>query len=212
MSFYNYLIIIVIMNLFLEGQKITLYFQKASNMVEMTCSIDKVMDDRLDLILPQYFMRYVEFLNVGNKVTAKAFSKFGTIDFNTIIISSPLEDTFTIELDYNSVKLTADTEMPLVKTIEPLEVTTDEGLHKFKTFEISTENIRFYSDKKMNVDDVINCALILPKDYGIINFTAVITDIDQIYDNEYTAKYITTTEVDRQTLLFYMYMYNKDTD
>ena len=73
-------------------------------------------------------------------------------------------------------------------------------------------NFRFYSDKKMNVDDVINCALILPKDYGIINFTAVITDIDQIYDNEYTAKYITMTEVDRQTLLFYMYMYNKDTD
>ena len=89
------------MNLFLEGQKITLYFQKASNMVEMTCSIDKVMDDRLDLILPQYFMRYVEFLNVGNKVTAKAFSKFGTIDFNTIIISSPLEDTFTINPSYN---------------------------------------------------------------------------------------------------------------
>ena len=212
MSFYNYLIIIVIMNLFVEGQKITLYFQKASNMVEMTCSIDKVMDDRLDLILPQYFMRYVEFLNVGNKVTAKAFSKFGTIDFNTIIISSPLEDTFTIELDYNSVKLTEAKEMPLIKPIDLIEVVTNEGMNRFKTFEISTEIIKFYSDIKLKVDEVIDCSLILPKDYGIINFTAVITDIDQIYDNEYTAKYITMTEVDRQTLLFYMYMYNKDTD
>lgn len=200
------------MDLFIEGQKITLYFQKTSNMVEMTCTVDKVKDDRLDLILPQYFMRYVEFLNVGNKITAKAFSKFGTIDFNTIIISSPLEDTFTIELDYNSVKLTEGSEIPVIKAIEYLDVITEEGVNKFKTFEISTEFIKFYSDKKMAVDDVIDCALLLPKDYGIINFKAIITDIDQIYDNEYTAKYETMTEIDRQTLLFYMYMYSKDND
>ena len=47
---------------------------KDSNFVEMTCSIESIKDDRLVLNLPQYFMRYIDFLQVGSKMTAKAFS------------------------------------------------------------------------------------------------------------------------------------------
>ena len=50
------------------------------------------------------------------------------------------------------------------------------------------------------------------KDYGIIKFKAIITERDSIYDNEYTVNIQTMTEIDRQTLLYYMYMYSKDTD
>ena len=78
------------MDLLLEGQKINLYFQKDSNIVEMVCSIEKVFDDRLEIVLPQYFMRYIEYLQAGRKITAKVFSKLGTIDFNSVIITSPL--------------------------------------------------------------------------------------------------------------------------
>ena len=77
----------VIMDLLTEEQKITLIFQKGATMVEMVCAIEKVFDDRLEITLPQYFMRYIELLQVGNRLTAKAFSKLGTIDFNTVIIS-----------------------------------------------------------------------------------------------------------------------------
>lgn len=200
------------MDLFIEGQKITLFFQKASNMVEMSCSVEKIYDDRLELILPQYFMRYVEFLQVGNKVTAKAFTKLGAIDFNTIVISSPLEDCFAIELDYNSLKLTPGEELPCVKSIENLEVITNNSITKYKTFEISTEFIRFNSDSKIEIGTELDCALLLPKDYGTINFKAKVTEVDDIYDNEYTAVYQTMTEVARQTLLYYMYMYTKFSD
>ena len=65
------------MDLFSEGQKLTLFFKKDSNMVEMTCAIEQVFDDRLSLLLPQYFMRYIDFLQVGAQLTAKAFSKLG---------------------------------------------------------------------------------------------------------------------------------------
>ena len=73
------------MDILTEGQKIALIFPKDSNFVEMTCVIDKVSDDRLYLQLPQYFMRYVEYLHEGSEITAKVFSKLGTIDFNTIV-------------------------------------------------------------------------------------------------------------------------------
>ena len=66
-------------------------------------------------------MRYIEFLQVGKKVTAKAFSKLGTIDFNTIVIAAPLEENFTIELDYNSLKLTSGEFLPVIRAVENIE-------------------------------------------------------------------------------------------
>lgn len=200
------------MDLFNKEQKITLYFQKNNNMVEMTCLVEKIYDDRLDLILPQYFMRYIEFLQVGKSITAKAFSKLGTIDFNTVIISSPLEDKFTIELDANSLKLTSGDALPVIKAVEHMEYIKPDGNLVLKTFEISTEYVKFYYDKKINVNTEMDCILKLPNDYGTIKFKAVVTEIDPIYDNEYTATYVTMTETARQTLLYYMYMYTKDTD
>lgn len=198
------------MDLFTEGQKLTLFFQKNHNMVEMTCSVEKVGDDRLELVLPQYFMRYVEFLQVGKKLTAKAFSKFGTVDFNTIVISSPLEDHFVIELDYNAVKLNSGEELSVIKAIETLKINKNSESYELKTFEISADYVKFTSNNKFNVDDIIECSLNLPKDYGIISFKATIFEIDPIYDNEYTAVFMTMSEHDRQALLYYMYMYSND--
>jgi hypothetical protein len=200
------------MDLLRAGQKISLFFQKNSSMVEMICTIEKVFDDRIDLALPQYFMRYIEYLQVGQQLTAKAFSKLGTIDFNTMILSSPMEETFTIELDYNSIRLASGDEIPAVNAMETLQVTGKNEDATFKTFEISTEYVKFYSNIKFNLDDMLDCRLILPKKYGIINFRAMISEIDSIYDNEYTAVYSTMTEIDRQNILYYMYMYSTNSD
>ncbi|MCM1003996.1 MAG: hypothetical protein NC408_06615 [Candidatus Gastranaerophilales bacterium] len=200
------------MDLLREGQKVTIYFQKDSNMVEMSCEIEKLYDDRMDLVLPQYFMRYVEFLQVGAKLTAKVFSKLGTIDFNTVIISSPLEDNFTIELDYNSLKLTAGSEIPKIEAVEKLEIKLQDEIYTTKTFEISTEYIKFNSDKKLIIGESLDCTLKLPKTYGIINFRAAVSEIDAIYSNEITANISTMTENDRQNLLYYMYVYTTNSD
>ena len=199
------------MDLLSIGQKVTLYFQKENNMVEMTCNVESLKDDRIVLTLPQYFMRYVDFLQVGKKVTAKAFSKLGTIDFNTIIITSALEDYFTIELDYNSLRLTPGSEMPKIDAIEILEVYKDEA-KRYKTFEITTDYLKFSSEDKFELEEEFEGAIILPKDYGIIKFKAVITEIDAVYTNEHTALFTTMQEDSRQNLLYYMYVYSKDTD
>ncbi len=198
------------MDLFTQGQKITLFFQKNQNMVEMSCSIDAIFDDRLILVLPQYFMRYVEFLQVGMKLTAKAFSKIGTIDFNTVIIASPLEELFTIELDRNSLKINSNEDIAVVDATEILDVVQGNSVNRVKTFKISPEFIKFTSNKPYKINDNIDCILNLPKDYGIIEFKATITEIDPIYDTEYTAVYTTMTEKSRQTLLYFMYIYSRD--
>mgnify|MGYP004522445615 CR=1 FL=1 len=200
------------MDLFKSGQKINLYFPKDENLVSISCTISNVKNDRLYVELPQYFMRYIEYLEDGKKLTAKVFSKMGTIDFNTIVISSPLEDNFIIELDYNAIKFTPSEEIPSVNAIENLIIKSEETPILVKTFEISTEYIKFDSDKKFEIENSFDCTLNLPKDYGTINFKATIVEIDPIYDNEYKAVYSNMKEEDRQTLLYYMYMYSNSAD
>lgn len=200
------------MDLIRPGQKIALYFQKENSMIEMVCRIEVVESDRLVLSPPPYFMRYVDCLQIGMNLVAKIFSKLGTIDFSSLVISSPLEDDFEIEFDCNSVKLTENSEIPVVSAVESLEIKNGNSIFNVKTFELSTEFLRFYSDKKFNIDDTLDFTLSLPKDYGIIKFKGMITEIDPIYDNEYTANYLTITEKDRQNLLYYMYVYSDDVE
>ena len=200
------------MDLLQPGQKLSINIEKDNKLVEMVCTINEVFDDRIDIELPQYFMRYVEFLDVGKPLTIKVFSKFGTIDFNTVVISSPLEDKFIVELDYNAVKLTADENLPAVDAILQMKMKKDEEEFFVKTLDISIEKIRLLSETELIVEENYDCELILPKDYGTINFKATVKHKDIIYDNEYNISCYAMSEEDRQTLLYYMYMYTSSFD
>ena len=201
------------MDLFKIGQNLSLFIEDGNKLIEIRSTISGLLEDRMVVELPQYFMRYINFLQVGCKLTVKVFSKMGTVDFNTVVIASPLEDNFCIEMDYNAMKLTPSEEMPVVDAMEPMLIRAgEENETSVKTFELATEHVKFYSDNKLNIDDSFNCELILPKDYGTIKFKATVTDVDPVYDNEYTAVYSNMTEDDRQALLYYMYLYANSTD
>ena len=175
-------------------------------------SVAAVYEDRLAVDLPQYFMRYVEYLDVGKPLTIKAFSRVGTLNFNTIVISSPLEDEFSVEIDYNAMKLTASNYIPPISAIEMLNIIDDDQIFSVKTFELSLDSLKFYSDKTLTFDKVLKCELYLPKNYGTIKFTGKITEVDELYSNEYTMVYESMTETNRQNLLYYMYLYSLEED
>lgn len=200
------------MDLLSSGQKLNIIFPREGKIVEIACTISDVLDDRIVIELPQYFMRYIEFLEVGCPLTVKVFSKLGTIDFNTVVISSPLEEEFSVELDYNAMKLTPGSDIPVVQAMENLNIKFEESVLKVRTFELSTEYVKFYSDRKFALNESFDCELILPKNYGIITFRGTISEIDPVYDNEFTAAYSNMTETDRQTLLYYMYLYSNNAD
>ena len=200
------------MDLLQIGQKLSIFFRKENKIVEIACTISKIKDDRLVIDLPSYFMRYIDYLEVGKSLTIKVFSKIGTLDFNTVIITSPLEEEFSVELDYNAMKLNEAEDMPVIPAVETLNIKFEGEDYVTKTFEIATEFMKFYSDKKFEIGNNINCVLILPRDYGTITFRAVVTAIDEVYENEYTISEICMTEDDRQKVLYYMYMYTNDTN
>ena len=200
------------MELLKQGQKLSILFQKEDAIVEIACTISQMLEDRIVIELPPYFMRYIEFLDVGCKLTIKVFSKIGTVDFNTIVISSPLEDEFSVELDYNAMKLTPGEEIPVIEAMETLNIIKDEREFKVSTFEISTTYLKFTCDYDLEGEDSFECELILPKDYGIIRFKGTVTYVDPVYDNEFTISYMSMIEEDRQALLYYMYLYSNNSD
>ena len=201
------------MDLLQNGQKLSINIIKQDKLVEIVGTIDELFDDRMSIELPPYFMRYIEYLDVGKPLTIKVFSKLGTIDFNTIVITSPLEEgNFEIELDYNSLKLTPGPELPVIQSIENIKITIGEETFTTQTMEISTEYIKFYSNRKFNVNDSFDCELLLSDDYGTINFKANIIEVDTIYDTEYKASYFSMSEQNRETLLYYMYVYSNSTN
>ena len=198
------------MDLLQTGQKISINIYKQDKLVEILGVISEIFDDRLEVELPPYFMRYVEFLDVGCHLTVKIFSKFGTIDFNTIVISSPLEEHFLIELDYNAMKFTPGEDIPVVSAIEKVNIKRGNDLFIANTLEIATDVLKIYCSSPLEIDDTLDCELILPDDYGIINFRATVIYKDIIYDNEYKVAYYNMNENDRQSLLYYMYVYIKN--
>ena len=200
------------MDLIKVGQKLNINFPKDDKIVEITATISGIYDDRIVIDLPPYFMRYIEYLEVGEPLTIKVFSKIGTVDFNTIIISSPLEDEFSVELDYNAMKLTPTEDIPMVEAVEAMNITFAERTFRVNTFEIATRYIKFYSDYSFEVGNELECDLNLPDKCGIIKFKGQISYVDPVYDNEFTVSYTMMTEEDRQTLLYYMYLYSNDVD
>ena len=201
------------MDLLQQGQKLSINIQKDDTLVEIIGTITELYDDRIIIELPPYFMRYIEYLDVGKNLTVKVFSKIGTIDFNTVVISSPLEDdNFAIEFDANALKLTVGSEIPVIDAMENIRIYTKEWSQIVKTLQISTDFIKIYSNKVFKIDDTFNCELMLPQEYGTIKFGATITAIDPIYEKEYTATYYNMNETDRQTLLYYMYAYSNSSE
>ena len=198
------------MDLIKAGQKLNISFIKEEKLVEITAHVTKVLDDRMAVELPQYFMRYIEYLDVGKNLTVKVFSKIGTIDFNTVIISSPLEDDFWLELDLNSIKLTPNEEIAVIDAVEKMSIKRNNETVRVETFQISTNFIKFYSDTAFKIEDKVECDLNLSDKCGIINFTGIVSDIDPVYDNEFTVTFSTMTEDNRQNLLYFLYLYSNN--
>ena len=200
------------MELIQPEQKLSINIQKNDKLIEIRGTVSKVLDDRIDIELPQYFMRYIEYLDVGKKLTVKVFSKIGTIDFNTVVITSPLEEVFSVEMDYNAMKFTPDEEIPVIEAIEKLRIKKKDEIFIVNTIEISTEYITCTSNNPLQLEENLDCELLLPQDYGIITFKANVTRQDAVYDNEYTLSCYGMNEYDRQSLLYYMYMYAMEYD
>lgn len=158
------------MSLFQENQKAKIIFGADNKIVEMDCYIEKIYYDRIKLGLPKAADRYTPYLKVGNDITINVFSHVGVVVQDSIILTSPLEKSFTIEYDMDAVRIenrrrnkrfSANCDIiifrPLLGNIET------------QLIDISTRGLRYYSDIPLEAGSEYDCKVLLkPTDAKIL--------------------------------------------
>jgi len=89
-------------------QKAKIIFDSDGHKVELDCTVDEVLFDRIRLVFTKSFMRYLNALEPGNELLIKVFAPQGVIQFHSMVISSPLEKFFEIEYDEDAINLEMD--------------------------------------------------------------------------------------------------------
>lgn len=98
----------VTMGLIQVNQKAKIIFEAEGHSIELDCTVDEVLFDRVRLVFAKSFMRYLDYLEVGNEVIVKVFALQGIIQFHSMIISSPMEKYFEVEYDEDAINLEMD--------------------------------------------------------------------------------------------------------
>ena len=96
------------MGLIQVNQKAKIIFEADGHSIELDCTVDEVLFDRLRVVFTKSFMRYLDYLEVGNEILVKVFALQGIIQFHSMVIASPMEKYFEIEYDEDAINLEMD--------------------------------------------------------------------------------------------------------
>ena len=172
-----------------------------NKIVEMDCYIEKIFYDRLSLGLPKAADRYTPYLKTGNPITINVFSHAGVLIQDSIILTSPLEQSFTIEYDADSIRTenrrrtkrySANCDLiifrPLLGNIET------------QLIDISTRGLRYYSDVPVEAGSEYDCKVHLKPTSAKILFKGKILDNKGLPAGVYRMIITKIAYKDKQTL------------
>ena len=130
--------------------------------IEVMCTISRAEIDRicLDFPLPQYELAH--YFYEGQEVEVELFTDKGIRKYDSIVISSPLEDEFVIEYYENASKIQRR-EYVRVDAICDLTLFANNDIVRTQTINISGGGLRFFAKKEFVVGDIWNFKLYLPR-------------------------------------------------
>src|SRR5574344_618315 len=192
------------MDLFQVNQKTQIIFEAIDKVIEMDCYIEKIYYDRIALALPKAFSRYSDYLKVSKEIKIMVFSHAGIVSFDSIIITSPMENEFTVEYDPDSVKIQNARKSPRypvsceLTIFRPLVGNIDTRL-----IDISARGVRFYSDFPLDAGTEFDCRVTLSEKAGKILFKGKVLDNKGLPTGVYRMIIDKIAYKDKQILLDY---------
>ncbi|OGI03464.1 MAG: hypothetical protein A2Y25_10730 [Candidatus Melainabacteria bacterium GWF2_37_15] len=138
--------------------KFIMPFVKEEN---ISCTIKWVENDRIGLVFPQDRMDIIRDLPEGREIEAVIYSDSGIFAFDSIVINSPLEHDFVIELPVEKKKIQR---REYVRAPISLRLTLKKGDVNFetRTINIGGGGIRFFADEEFKAEDRWVFSLFLP--------------------------------------------------
>ena len=139
--------------------KFVLPFVKEEN---VSCTIKWIEEDRVGLVFPPDRMDIIKDLPEGREVEAVIYTDSGIFVFDSIVINSPLEHDFVIELPMEKKKIQR---REYVRAAVNLKLTLKKGDVNFetRTINIGGGGIRFFAGEEFEAEDIWRFSLFLPE-------------------------------------------------
>ena len=145
-----------------NGQIVKLNFNIPSkNDINITCTVKGFENDRINLIFPKERNEFLKDLPEGKEIEAIVYTNSGIFVFDSIIINSPLEHDFVIELPEEKQKIQRREYIRTPINLK-LALSRDDIQYETKTINVGGGGIRFISQEKLNVNSLWRLSLLLP--------------------------------------------------
>ncbi len=126
-----------------------------------SCVIKWVEEDRIGLIFPEEMSHIMRDLPEGKEIEAIVYSNSGIFVFNSIVICSPLEKDFVIELPSEKKKIQRREYVRAPIKLE-LNLRKDDIRYETRTINIGGGGIRFLAGEEFKKDDLWAFSMYMP--------------------------------------------------
>ncbi|HSA06654.1 MAG TPA: PilZ domain-containing protein [Candidatus Gastranaerophilales bacterium] len=184
-----------------KGQKIKINFNTPlRNDVSITCEIKECKNDRISLVFPKEQQDFIKDLPEGKEIEVVIYTNSGIFAFESIIINSPLEQDFVIELPDEKKKIQRRDYIRTPINLK-LVLNREDMNYETRTINVGGGGIRFVSKEKPNINDLWKFMLVLPEGKTISGLGKVLYTLLQGSVNASVITFTDITETERNRLI-----------
>ena len=185
-----------------KDQKIKIRFSVSSiRSHEALCDVRWVETDRICLIFPEEYKKLSKYLHEGRELEAIAYTDKGIFVFDSIVIDSPYSNDFVIEFPEEKEKIQRREYVRAPIKLD-IQLTKGGATIKGNTINIGGGGIRFTTEKDLEVKQVWNFSMTLPKwSKPVYGTGEVLYNIKQDNSNVSVLKFSYIEESDRNKII-----------
>lgn len=189
------------MNELEKGQKVRLRFNVSAFREEsVTCVVKWYEDDRVALVFPSGKEAFARDLPEGKEVEAIVYTDSGIYVFDSVVINSPLEHDFIIEIP-NDKKRIQRRDYIRATLNEKLFLSNNNRQIETKTINIGGGGIRFLLKEELDTDSLWDFILYMPDNIIIKGKGIILYSVLQGKIIVSVIKFTDITETDRNRIL-----------
>lgn len=150
-----------------NGQEVKIKFDTPSlSDIEINCSVKWYENDRISLVFPEEQKNYEKDLPEGKEIEVIIYTNSGIFVFESIVMNSPLERNFVIELPDEKKKIQR---RDYIRAPINLKMHLKKGDTEFetKTINIGGGGVRFITQENLEMGDLWKFILFLPENKKI---------------------------------------------
>ncbi len=145
-----------------NGQKVKIKFNTLTiNDTELTCTVKWYENDRVSLVFPEDSEQYIKDFPEGREIEVVIYTNSGIFVFDSIVINSPLENDFVIELPDEKKKVQRRDYIRAHAGLK-LVIHREDKKYETRTINVGGGGIRFITEEKLDINELWNFSLFLP--------------------------------------------------